>query len=273
MDHNEATQLGAAERYLLRELADEQREAFEDHFFNCTECTAEVRAAMIFADTAREVFGEAEQSKSIQLEPQTSAIEGWFAWFRRFAAVPVAAGLVLLVGYQNIVTIPQARKGSGQTKNGANASVAFVQAYDTSFTLVGVTRGGARGQAGDGAVPSDLRDVLPTEAKPVEVPPADVKVRADESFALNFEFTPTQKFDAYSGALVDDGGRAVLQVALPGELTNKEVHVTVPAGVVHAGQYALVIRGAAAGQGAPVQGAAESNAQVTRLVFTVEILP
>ena len=89
MDHNEATQLGAAERYVLRELADEQREAFEDHFFNCTECTAEVRAAMIFADTAREVFGEAEQSKSIQLEPQTSAIEGWFAWFRRFAAVPV----------------------------------------------------------------------------------------------------------------------------------------------------------------------------------------
>jgi len=267
MDHNEATQLGAAEKYVQRELADEQREAFEDHFFNCTECTADVRAAMIFADTTRAVFGEQEQPK-FKVEPQRSLAAAWFDWLRRYAAVPVAAGLVLLVGYQNIVTIPQARLGSGQTKNGANAPVAVVQAYDTSFTLVGVTRGGARGEAGDGGVPSDLRDVLPAQTKPEEVPPADVKVRGDESFALNFEFMPTQKFDAYSGALVDAGGRTVLQVALAGELTNKDVHVTVPAGVVRAGQYALVIRGAAAGQSGP-----ESTPQVARLVFTVEILP
>ena len=269
MNHNEATQLGAAEKYVMRELADEQREAFEDHFFNCTECTAEVRAAMIFADTAREVFAEPDPSRFSEVEPQSSLVAVWFDWFRKFAAVPVAAGLVLLVGYQNIVTIPQAREGSGQTKNGASAAVASVQAYDTSFTLVGATRGGRRGEAGDAGVPSDLRNVLPAQSKPVEVPPADVKVRADESFALNFEFTPTQKFDAYSGALVDDGGRTVLQVALTGELTNKEVHVTVPAGVVRAGQYALVIRGRGA---AAAQSAPESNPQVARLVFTVEIL-
>ena len=268
MNHNEATQLGAAEKYVLRELADEQREAFEDHFFNCRECNAEVRAAMIFADTAREVFDEPEQSKLSKVEPQSSAA-GWFDWFRRFAAAPVAAVLVLLVGYQNIVTIPQARQGSSvSAQKAASGPVASVQAYDTSFTLVGVTRGERRGAAGDADVPSDLRDVLPAETKPVEVPPADVKVRADESFALNFEFTPTQKFDAYSGALVDDGGRTVLQVGLAGELTNKAVHVTVPAGVVRAGKYALVIRGVS-----PAQNAAESSPQVARLAFTVEILP
>jgi hypothetical protein len=267
MNHNEATQLGAAEKYVLRELADEQREAFEDHFFNCTECNADVRAAMIFADAAGEVFAEPEQAKFFKAEPQASWVTGWFEWFRRFAAAPVAAGLVLLVGYQNIVTIPQARRGSGQTENRANASVAAVQAYDTSFTLAGVTRGGRRGEASDADVPSDLRDALPAESKPAEMRPAEVKVRADESFALNFEFTPTQKFEAYTGALVDDGGRTVLQVALAGELTNKDVHVTVPAGVVRGGRYALVIRGVA-----PAQSAAESAAPVARLVFTVEIL-
>src|SRR5271168_754866 len=87
MNHNEATQLGAAEKYVLRELADEQREAFEDHFFNCRECNADVKEAMIFADTAREVFDEPEQSKLSKVEPQSSAA-GWFDWFRRFAAVP-----------------------------------------------------------------------------------------------------------------------------------------------------------------------------------------
>ena len=35
MDHSEAVQLMATERYLLGELSPDQREAFEEHFFEC----------------------------------------------------------------------------------------------------------------------------------------------------------------------------------------------------------------------------------------------
>lgn len=43
MDHSEANETMAAERYLLAEMTPEDREAFEEHFFGCAECAASVR--------------------------------------------------------------------------------------------------------------------------------------------------------------------------------------------------------------------------------------
>ena len=53
MDHSQAVEQMAAERYLLNELTPEAREAFEEHFFDCPECAMDLRAAAAFVDEAK----------------------------------------------------------------------------------------------------------------------------------------------------------------------------------------------------------------------------
>ncbi|HEV7429391.1 MAG TPA: hypothetical protein VGQ46_23805 [Thermoanaerobaculia bacterium] len=43
----------AAERYILDDLEQAERDAFEEHFFDCTRCTADVRDAATIADGVR----------------------------------------------------------------------------------------------------------------------------------------------------------------------------------------------------------------------------
>jgi len=53
MDHRTALRLRAAERYPRGELSPEQRDAFEDHYFDCPECAAAVLFEQVFAANAR----------------------------------------------------------------------------------------------------------------------------------------------------------------------------------------------------------------------------
>src|SRR4051812_2149287 len=53
MNHDEAIQSMAAERYILDDLEPTDRDAFEEHFFDCTECTADVRDAAKVAGGVR----------------------------------------------------------------------------------------------------------------------------------------------------------------------------------------------------------------------------
>jgi hypothetical protein len=53
MDHLEAVKTMAAERYLLRELSNEEIDAFEDHYFDCTECSQAVVDGTMVLDNGR----------------------------------------------------------------------------------------------------------------------------------------------------------------------------------------------------------------------------
>jgi hypothetical protein len=53
MTHDNAIKTMAAERYILDDLEPAERDAFEEHFFDCTECTADVRDAAKIADGVR----------------------------------------------------------------------------------------------------------------------------------------------------------------------------------------------------------------------------
>ena len=55
MDHRQAVETLALERYLLGEMADQERDAFEEHFFSCAECTEEARAGGALRDFRRRV--------------------------------------------------------------------------------------------------------------------------------------------------------------------------------------------------------------------------
>jgi hypothetical protein len=49
MDHRNAVSSNASERYLLGEMSEPERFAFEAHYFDCLECAADVRAGAVLA--------------------------------------------------------------------------------------------------------------------------------------------------------------------------------------------------------------------------------
>jgi len=53
MDHLQAVNTLAAERYLLEEMTDPERDEFEEHFFACSECAEDLRDGAVMVDGAR----------------------------------------------------------------------------------------------------------------------------------------------------------------------------------------------------------------------------
>jgi hypothetical protein len=58
MDHTEAVRGNAAERYAIGDLPLVEVEEFERHFFECPQCSEELRALSILVTNARAVFSE-----------------------------------------------------------------------------------------------------------------------------------------------------------------------------------------------------------------------
>lgn len=50
MSHDEAIKDGATERYVLDEMTDEERDVFEEHYFDCAVCAEDVKAAIAVRD-------------------------------------------------------------------------------------------------------------------------------------------------------------------------------------------------------------------------------
>src|SRR5271167_1110055 len=188
MDHLEAKRIQAAEKYVLGELNPELRDEYEEHYFDCEDCTADLKATSAFVGIGRQIFAEEAASEAVEVRPKASTKErggfsSWFAWLRPAIAVPAMAAMLLVIVYQNVTGIP-ARVGTG------NATEA--QAYQTTYRVQGATRGG-------------------TES-------TKVTVNAQEAFGLDFDFTPSQTFANYEGRLTDASGTAVMKFRLAGNL-------------------------------------------------------
>ena len=96
MSHEQAVSKQAAERYLLAELSQEEREAFEGHYFDCVDCFEQVKLGAEFLRHTRHV-----------LDPEPE--KGWLARalgdLRRPVPAFVSATLVLAIGvgtYQHV---------------------------------------------------------------------------------------------------------------------------------------------------------------------------
>jgi len=100
MEHHDAVRTLAAERYLLEEMSDPEREEFEAHFFECPACAESVRTGAALADAAR--AGRVPAGTAGSTRP------GWS--FAAFAPLAAAATLALVAGYQAFVTVPGLRR-------------------------------------------------------------------------------------------------------------------------------------------------------------------
>jgi hypothetical protein len=132
MEHQEAVEMLASERYLLDELTPELRDAYEEHMFGCTECADDVRFGAAFIDGAKAVLPG--MAVPVAAAPRRQLVKGrrdWFAWLRPAIMVPAFACLLAIVGYQNVVVYPALEAAAGEPRLLPPATV-----------LAGQTRGG-----------------------------------------------------------------------------------------------------------------------------------
>ena len=120
MDHNEAVQQMAVERYLLDELAPEARDAFEQHAFDCSECALDLRVAAAFVAEAKIQLPNISSPSSASSSPSPLKPpvkkRDWSFWWRPAFAMPAFAVLLGVIAYQNLATIPSLRKTADEPR-------------------------------------------------------------------------------------------------------------------------------------------------------------
>jgi hypothetical protein len=115
MDHTQAVQSQAVEKYVLREMTETEALAFEEHFFTCKECAGDVAAESVFVDTARDVFEEtkfkpAAAERGPSLGDKLRAFGSVLA--RPGALAFTTAAFALLTIYQGMFVIPSLRSAA-----------------------------------------------------------------------------------------------------------------------------------------------------------------
>ena len=209
MDHNEAVRLQAAEKYLLGELPKEQHAAFEEHFFDCPACAEEMKATAAFMEGARQVYREQvpETVEVKGLVPASPTARGWFAWLRPAFAIPVFAALLLFIGYQNGVTIPNLKQASPGVVIGEGAK---------SFSLLSAD---SRGEG--------------TSAP-------KIAVGAREDFRLEVDM-PGNSSTGYSCQIQDESGKVLASFTVSSEEAKNTVTRIIRGGSLKPGRYTIAI--------------------------------
>jgi len=210
MDHAEALQRQACERYLLGELSASESERFETHYFSCPECSADLEAGAVLIENARAVFKEEPRSRTAQ----PGLLSRWKALASAFWPKPMIAATSLasfaLAGiclFQSVVLI-------SQFKRDAETGVAAVAL--TSFQLVGHARG---------------------ETAVLTVP------RTARFFAVSFDIDPQAVYPTYRCDLKDPAGSTRFSVPAPAPLAGQPITVLLPARGLRSGRYQLLLSG------------------------------
>lgn len=216
MDHSEAVQQMAAERFLLDELTHEERDEFEAHLFDCPECALDLRAGAAFVDEAKiqlpQLTADAPASAPPQAKRPKEKKNYWFLW-QRPAFAGVAFACLLVVGFQNLVTFPALRNAASQPRLLPLAP------------LHGNTRG-----SGHVTIAADRKHGV---ALPIDV----------------LGSMTSAAYTSYSVDLVDPQGKAVWTdaVAAPGEneSSSQSFSLVIPGTALGNGQYTIVVSGIA----------------------------
>jgi hypothetical protein len=205
MDHQEATRLMAVEKYLLKELPPELRDEFEEHYFDCPECAADLAATEAFLSAAKAELAAPPPSRVSTASTKKSPFE--FLWRPAFA-LPVFALLLLIIAYQNVAVYPRLASQVAQLRAPQILS---------SLSLVG---GNSRG----GEIPS-------------------VTLRRLQSFVLSLDIPTQERFSSYTCLLVSPSGSTDFRIQVSAQQARDTVSISVPAGDWKAGTYNLIVQG------------------------------
>jgi Putative zinc-finger len=204
MDHQQATQLMAVEKYLLQELAPEARDQFEEHFFDCQECATDLGATVAFMEAAQREFRLNPLPK-----PAIAPKAGWgLALLRPVTAWSALAASLLVIAYQNVMVYPH-----------FESQIAELRAPEIlpSLSLVnGNTRGGQAHQ---------------------------VTVGAGRPFLLLLDIPIEDRFSSYTCLLYSPSGALSWRVDVSPQQAKDTVPVSVSSANRPPGDYTLVLQG------------------------------
>lgn len=216
MTHEQAMNTGAVERYLLGELTEEQRSAFEAHYFDCKVCFDQIELSQDFMRQARQVLGEDQpgrakiDSEKITQKSSSTALPspGWLAGvlgdLRRPAMAFVSAMLLCAIGI-----------GVYQHNQISSLKAPRVEAR---YTLVGEAKGG---------------------------PEKQISVARNTMLGLRVDFLRRAEFVSYRAQIVSEAGKVKYSLPIPNQ-TEDSVTVSLPADDLEAGKYSLVVHGVTA---------------------------
>lgn len=205
MDHNYAVENHVAEGYLLDDLDEAERDAYEDHYFGCTKCAEEVEMVSEFMDTAKQVIRD-------ELKPQPVAISapsaGWLSRFMpamrympatAYALLALTAGIVVYQ-YQII-------------RHPVHPPIATVV---TEFTL------------SSSHASTDV-----------------IKTSRGNQVLLKFSIPPSgaEDFSSYDVDIVTNSGSKKVSLNIPKAQANDPQLIELETGDLESGTYFLVIRG------------------------------
>ena len=213
MDHDQAVRQKATERYLLNELDPGLRDEFEEHLFDCQDCALDVRAAAMFIEQSKVVLAEPPVPAQVRVPFPVPAKVGWMGWLRPVFAVPVLA-LLLVIGYQNLVTVPKLTQAINKPQL-------------LPSVMVNVSTRGA-------------------EVRQVAVPKG-------KAFLLYVRIPPQEGFSRYTADLYNPADKLEWSLPIPATPGEDTWLVQVPAANREPGKYTLKIQGiTATGQGTQV---------------------
>lgn len=215
MNHQQAIDSMAVERYVLGEMTAADRQAFEGHYFNCPECLEAITFASDFLEAGHEYVVEPKQEPA---KVQT------FVWHKRlfstswwFSPVPAFASAVFLSLFG--LSIYQGIELAQVKKTLHTPSVVAASVF-----LPPSARGGSD------ATGADLRTVT---------------VERNRAFALDLDLPQHDQYSSYEGEIISQSGSAgIAGFSLPTDHLNQasRFELAIPP-TLPEGAYQFIIRG------------------------------
>jgi hypothetical protein len=205
MDHMDAEHMRAVERYVLGDLSVSEIEEFERHFFDCPQCSEELRTLTMFQENARAVFLEPDPTPVLVRAPLPEKAASWWSGFsplfmRQWAGALGALLIGIFAGYMVF--------SSRQSAQEISAYPLHAEARGASEELTFVPQAGAK------------------------------------FYSLYLDRTWDSDFDSYRAVVRDTNGNAE-KFTLPVTVGqgNGTIYVLIPAQKLGAGRYVLLMEG------------------------------
>lgn len=209
MDHQAATRIRAVERYLLNEMTSRERSEFEEHFFDCPECAADLRITSEFLDAARHELKRDLEDRDLTGGPGPPAVrKASPALYWRGALAGCAVALLCVVAYQNAVLYPRLKTEIAQLNRPSILSPLFL--------VGGNTRGGS------------TPTVTLSRAKPL---------------LLSVDIPTGEQYARYFCVLVGSSGSVMWSLPVTTDQARDTVPIVVPADSLSHGDYTLIVQG------------------------------
>jgi hypothetical protein len=206
ISHGHAVQNQMAERYVLRELPEDQREAFEAHYFDCNECFRDVKLAAEFLHHTHVVLPPGREKSGLarltaDLWPPLPA----------FAAVLLFCALGFNVYQRQKIESLKAPRA------------------ESRYFLSGEAR-----SRGDGAASGDLARERGPEPKLISIP-------RDLPVSLEVEVQRDPTFRSYEARILDSSEKLRFSIPLTLGQDDISASIVIPPGSLSEGRYSLVV--------------------------------